>query len=836
MVKPIISLVADGLPDNPSLTPLEKLAFNVNASVGVDTYYNYESNSNAIYNVTGTVDNFNGVEVQVYTHDGSSLITTSTGGVFTDSNIQLPELKKYRFNFVGDTDTVIYSITQNNFINLIDKTVFDRAIKSNKKIPSVATQFGYPVMDIEYTGQNLSNYEINRFAITDLVPYYVNANSDVSSVLNTAAFLPTENKGFTIGTSADSVPLNNGDVFTIKDGYSYFSFFSVAGLIKLSKLYIMINRNSVSGSGVLINIYGGDISTISPTILSSVTIPHLNIPDANNIVEVELNNILTITSPTFVGGFWMQIIPLNPDSEYDIALSNDSFNIAMQFSRYTRLYDPAPYEGETYSYVLTSELDSIYGVGIRPLLVTRAEDAVILNNLYQTIFGSSTGFDGPCIVAYKEISLIQVGDLGVPYGPNNYRTVEEIAAVINSSENYHVAISKYGRVSEQTLYSEYYMPYLNTNTPVSNIELLFSSLFSPDGNNRKITIRSATLMAEYQDTHSIKLKQPYVTNLGEWSPVVTGGHIYRPRLRVGDTIYVDGYGDDTIASISEDTITMTNIGLVQAPNIYVLEEPFNFSVLLHSETPTFINKNTLALSKKPLYVSNLNELSIVLKVGSNYETDITSSIVDWDVNNGILILDKDLRSDMNLFVKYRYIEEGSVISSIDLKNSLDTVVDLYIDNAWNIVTANMADRPYFIDSGVLYIHIGAYHLSNINKPEDIKYTDIRLRGGGIKPDISLKEAMMKNIGVIGFYDIGFNDGMNIPQMVLSAKLPISIKTRFDTYELNNILHMHTNVGTKVYADFPVNLYEIGGTNTISLEDGTGDIILEDNSGTILTED
>ena len=812
-------------------TPLFELTITIeiDASAGLITGYNYDQNTTAMYNVSGNIINYNGVEANIYYVGATAPFTTTVGGIFTDLHISLPELRQYKVVFVGSNDFTTTSVNVTHFANLIDELLLNRSIDVNTRLPGVPTEYGYPVLELEYNGASLTEYAENRFSDNDIVPYYVDSASLPIDVLISALYLDTDNQSFLMSYSSEINLIPTGEAFVIKDGYYYFTYMSNPGSVKLSSVFMSIKKNTVIGSGIQINIYAGTNAVITPGILATSTVAHINISDSNNITQFELDNELSIN------GFWVQIIPLNPSSEYEIALASPSFNVALKIARYTRLYDAGLNQGLLYKDVLNSLLTSIYGITY-PILVTKMADAVQLNELYQATLGFTTGFDGPCIVCYKDISLIQIADKAITYGSDGYKSIESVASFINTISNYNAFIVLPGNISDKSLYIEYYSPQLNLTTPVAGIMLQFSSLISPSGNDRKITVRSATLMAKYQESRSVLLEEPYVDISGEWRPVITGGHIFRPKFKVGDMIYVDGFGDDTITSVSDSNLGLLNNTFAYTIPVYKVDEPDDYTIVTGAETPRQITKNTFQLSKGPLYINGFNQPAITFAIGPKYQADVSNTIEDWDVENSIFTVNKDIRYDINKFVKYLYIEKGNIISSINLKDSLDSIVDIYIDPYGTIVTAEQGGREYFVSLNLLYILIGSYNLSNLTKPSDIEIRDIRLRGGGLRNDIKFDQAFKKNIGIVGFYDIGFNDGMNIPQMVLAANLPIEIKTRFDTFELDGILHTHSNVGTKIYAQYPTNLYVFGENGSIGLEDGTGVVILEDNSGDILLED
>lgn len=796
----------------------------VESTVGDDTGPIHIDSITAAYDVTGTIIDPNSKAIEIFRIGEDVPIATIVSGSFIDLSIRLPEFRSYRANYVGSTESTTFSVNQDDFSGVIDSILLEGSYQEGTISPSVPTEFGIPVSIIQYDGPSLTTYSQDRFSSElNIVPFFIAATEEPWDVISFSDYIQQDNQSFLVSYDENIELNNNGLSFPVNSGYTYMSFMNTPGVVKFESLRILMKKIGLLGSGVVVNIYTDSAGSPVYPAVSSSFVAHVNIPDEMGIVEFPLPAELSLDN------FWIEIVSLNIESFYEIGLSDLSFNTSLYASRYTRLFDAGAIQGDLYTDALIALLDSLYGPGTYPVLVTGSDESVQLNELYVNAFGFDNGFDGPCIVSYPEISVLQIGGDEILFGPDGLSNAGEFVSRINLIKNYTASIGSNISIEENSLYTEFRSPSVtNPTTPISS-KLLFSAFQSPDGNNRRVVIRSSSVYSKYNSRSTINLRTPIIGPSDEWFPSISAGFIKAIKYEIGDSIFVEGFGLDTVVAISESQITLDNNGAIANPLLFSVSPPLEYPLVEFGESPVQISESTFKLSKGPLYTDGLGDIFITLVTGDRYESDITNRIIDWDPDNSIIVLDTRIKFKESVFAKYKYVEKG-VILPIDIKPLLDSSVEIFLGSDGSLVYKDLPDESY-VEAGILFMHIGSYLLSTLTASDDIEIKDLRIRGGGLASEISFEEAFIKNVGVVGYYDIGFNDGRNIPQMVLSAKIPKVVLDIMEDHEIESEIHKHADIGTKIYKDYTDEYIEfIPPSGPILDEGGTP---LDDEGGTPL---
>ena len=768
----------------------------VNLEVSLDTSSSVldETSSTGIYDIIGSVVNDTSSTIDIYKRGEASPFVTlpaNASSNFGDSGISLPELMRYKVKYTDQDEYTYVSVNHSHFSVAIDSVVFDNALVRGDLNKSAPTEYGVPVCEIRYEGPSLTDYSSLKF--TDelyIVPYYVTPGGDVSATIGTGNYIEQDNQSFLMSYGTSTSLENNGRTFAVKEGYCYLTLMTTPGVVKFDTLNFLLKKNNLMGNGLEINIYEDSAGTPGVTAVSSSFIKNIDISTSLSMVTVELDEQMSLKN------FWVEIIPANIDSEYEIALSNLSFNTALKASRYTTLFESGASEGLTYSEVLVDKLDSVYGSGSYPVLVTSSEESVQLNSLFIDTFNISTGFDGPCIVSYTSLSLLQIANNGIEVGPAGNTSSSELVSQINAVENYNAFISTDTSLEENSLYTEFRTPEIDSLGGATDSELGFSQFEAPNGNHRRIVVRTASMAVSYPTPSTIQLKTPTAGSSGEWYPTISPGFVPAISYEIGDEVYVDGFGTDTVSAVGDRTITLTNNGAVDNPTHFATAAGAT-QVVTASEAPVQLSEDTFQLSRGPIYVDGTPAITFV--TGDRLEKDFTSNISDWDADNSVFTLNKKVKFETTKFVKYKYLEDGYVFST-DLRSHVDSSFDIFLGSNGLLVNTEIEENSY-VTSSILYIKIGSYKISTLTTPEDINIRDIRKRGGGLVYDMTFEEAFKKNVGVVGFYDIGFHDGRNIPQMVLTANIPEGALSRIEDHEIEEEIHKHAVAGTKIIKEF-----------------------------------
>lgn len=215
---------------------------------------------------------------------------------------------------------------------------------------------------------------------------------------------------------------------------------------------------------------------------------------------------------------------------------------------------------------------------------------------------------------------------------------------------------------------------------------------------------------------------------------------------------------------------------------------------VQGETPLIISNNVIKVSRTPIFWNNDN-----LILTSN-DSPLNNNIIDIDVSNGLIYLEKSVPNSAELSVSYSYKEETYEYRGINInahfsqnpsvlgkyiliylvaydgtdlqprKQTVSHVVGNSIEEAINSIP---------IDNTIPYFIVGAYSVQQIANSNKLKILDTRVLGGGLidangpKNPIRYSESLFKNtkdfeavekqfLESSNFWDIGRWDGEIYP--------------------------------------------------------------------------
>jgi len=228
------------------------------------------------------------------------------------------------------------------------------------------------------------------------------------------------------------------------------------------------------------------------------------------------------------------------------------------------------------------------------------------------------------------------------------------------------------------------------------------------------------------------------------------------------------------------------------------------------ETPAILDSKTLRLNRSP--IADMSDIHITVN-GSVWN----NNVFDVDKQNGIILLKSRLPSNPNIQVDYCYVENSYEYPFIDInpakhRNSSirNKYVGIFLTQMYNDIPSGETDNNDFFtgtddktyfgrrrtvfhrvfdtfddiksfadssDNSFVYL-LGYYYVTDGNI-ENVTIKDARRQGGGLSTDISSKEAIRKNRGARGFYDVGYFDGEPFSESHVIIRLPEYLKEQMD---------------------------------------------------------
>lgn len=291
---------------------------------------------------------------------------------------------------------------------------------------------------------------------------------------------------------------------------------------------------------------------------------------------------------------------------------------------------------------------------------------------------------------------------------------------------------------------------LNRSDPLKSGQLYDSGETTPDGGK---VIRIYGLVVRYDEESKIHLLPPYPDQRSlPWYPVVNRG-----------SVAVELHGVRWVFSIPE----------------YHAQEwssTFGFPFVdIFSEKPVMRSTKVLQVSRTPVLWHRRN-LSLIVN-----GTNIGAGIVrDVDIHNGLVFLTTELSSSDRVLVNYTYREDHLVYKKVNLNPAFDqnpVIIDqsvlIYLvpqkstlghdreTTVRHIVARTLTGALSQLPTDEPTLVIGAYQTRPTGVITDVRLTDTRTRGGGIK-DGHWQKAVERNREMFSVSEDGRFDGVPFP--------------------------------------------------------------------------
>lgn len=574
--------------------------------------------------------------------------------------------------------------------------------------------------------------------------------------------------------------------------------------------------------------------------------------------------IVAWASPTLTTyrwfGFESPTIPQEVPFEGKAAsqLSNTRLKV---FDRDTRL----SHQGDSYRQAVIQAIDtadSAYGdlvtvsgdqVTDAPALLTNSDFVrdidSFLSKIQFELEMEQQSYSGPCILfeafpsaeiqtgfveGREELvtSRVRVGDLLFNYGRRTDITrVTDVAAKINTTNLYKAVVlcnttlqgGELTSVFEPTAYVKAIGDDPETTEAISE-DNIYDYLASPAGAGDDVSfviggvtgasttthiaydgayiVRMAKVMARYTENTKIRILPPYHA-----SPDVS----WYPRVNIGR---FSVYRNDRINEYAIAEYPFQNWSQRIGP-------PYRD---VWSESSRVVDIRAIQLNRFPLY--DVNHVHLIVN-GEDWQQFIS----DVDVQNGVILLSKDLPDSPAISVDYIYHELSYEYPFVDLnptKRFSQSLVGKYVglflaqvqkdepatDNnlffsdvtetqryfgrrrtVFHRIFDSVDDLEAFANnsSNNLLFLLGYYNIGE----SDIRNTqirDARRRGGGIIDNMTQEEAFQKHRGARGFYDIGYHDGEPFSECNVVIRIPQYLRERLDDERISELARKYLAYG------------------------------------------
>lgn len=467
-----------------------------------------------------------------------------------------------------------------------------------------------------------------------------------------------------------------------------------------------------------------------------------------------------------------------------------------------------------------------------------------LNKLRPELDMEESSYDGPCIIFHTRpsrnvelgfidgdtsliSSFVRVGSNQFMYGKTTNTTrLSDVSSKINSTPGYKSVV-----LSEQILdggelsINFHGIKYItgdgettidindinpnNYNVDEISIDIDTSSSENHRTYDGGYLVRTSKVAGRYLENTKIRLLPPY-----EQSPNVP----WYPRI---DSGRFSVYRNDSTGSNSN------------VHEYSVAEFPFqNWSEKrgipykdIWGETPAIIDNKTLRLNRYP--ISDIQDIHLLVN-GVVWN----SKIMDIDKQNGIILLDERLPASPNIQVDYVYKENSYVYPFININPSKhmnssirDKYVGIFITQMYNDIPDGTSDNNDFFtgsddqtffgrrrtifhrvfdtaddlknfanSSSNSFVYLLGYYYIIDGNIENVVIKDARTQGGGIKETLSSREAIEKNRGARGFYDIGYFDGEPFSESHVLIRLPEYLKEQMDEDKIKELATKYLSYG------------------------------------------
>jgi len=767
-----------------------------------------------VYDIEATLQNpSDGTISSIIRSDGTPMVMS--GNSFTDTDIQLPTMEYYVVSFTGQPDTTI-SVSVSDFATPIQAIILNNALNVSRRPESPRTNYGMPILDIFYDGPKLATWADEYFADeVEMIPYILDFDQEIDDLSSYSYVSAGLSSIPMIDNIASSSLVANGESLEVTNGYTYLMKVQTDAVRMFNKVYIHMKRASNVGGTFDIVVHQDYEGSVHKR-LAVASKSHSDIPETAGWVEFELTTVAeadimqsssslnsssgTIDTELTLQTFWVEIRPSDEYAVYNISYTSEGYTSNINLSRYSRIAllpdDLSIYQGYTYDQALTSILNVVLSTSDPdeyPILFTNAETVVDLNRYFLYLFDGHETFAGPAIVTFPTVSKVQIGPTEITYGPSGKKTTGELVATVNISTHYEGRVLTSVTMPYGGLYTEYLVPVIDGDA------LKIETAETPNNCDRKVIFKTAALYIKYVDDNLVGLEPSFEDTDGEWRAVVRPGFMSRP-LSISQVKVVETQVYETVTDIQASYLLLDGIPYASTQTYY-LNEANAHPVKEHGETPAQIAENMFKVSKRPLYVDpSTDEPLFTMRVGTKLTEDITSSMIDFDIHNGILIFSRKVKFDVDKYIKYHYVEENHIVANIDLKDYIGSYISLYLSPSGEVAAFSETDELIGYNNKI-YMLVGTYHITEGIPASDIEITDVRKRGGGVIENKNFDEAYKDNPNVVGFNDIGYNDGKNIPHVFVEVTMEDEVKEQFTEREISNVIGKHVAIGTKIYQKF-----------------------------------
>lgn len=606
------------------------------------------------------------------------------------------------------------------------------------------------------------------------------------------------------------------------------------------ELYVDIYSNYVGGDG---NDYPGTrLSTESAKMDGHTTTdPQYYTFEFPSYVPVELNTkywIVAWSSPCLTTyrlfGYTSDTLPQTDPFTGGGAAYQLSSNRLKVFTETERLV----YQGMTYREAVIASMSTLPIAGSvtavdgvvteAPELLTNPDTVnnldLFLNRLQAELGMTDAPYDGPCMLfesfpstemqtnfvdGQTELvtSSVRIGNLKFNYGSRtNITRVSDVAAKINTTSLYKAVVlcnatlnggeltnlfddTVYVAGDGETAVSE---DDIVPSGVESEVSFAIGGVINQDPHTHQsydgaYIVRMSKMLGRYTENTKIRIMPPFEAGPdAPWYPRINAG---RFSVYKNNRIFEYSIAEFPFQAWSQR-----------------LGAPYKD---VWSETPRILDSTTLQLSRYPVTDTQYVHLLVNGRIWNQFVADV-------DLENGVVLLSKELPDNPVILVDYIYTETCYEYPLIDLntgKRFSSTLAGKYVGiflsqvqgdapetdsnlfftdptelerwfgrrrTLFHRVFDTVDDLEAFAASAAnefLYL-LGYYHLAE----SDIRNTnvrDARRRGGGLVETMTSTQAFDKHKGSRGFYDIGYNDGEPFSECNVVIRLPMYLQERLD---------------------------------------------------------